>query len=590
MKAFFFILEILKKYPRLLLSNVAAAVGMSLLAVLSVCSLTPIIDTFIYPDGKGQSPLTLKVIGIFKAVGIPTTTLFMVVVFVSLVILTAILQVLGNSLVLRTKYALSKDMMVGTIQDFFNAKWLFFSSNEQGKIYNTLNRELSSVGDGFIAIGTIFSNLVQLAIILAVPLYISWKITLLCIASGGIVSLFFVYLSKSSYHLGKRTTETANVLSSLVYENISGAKLVLGHGNADLALDKINKAYNTHLECSVRSQLLTYSISTSYRPVGVMIILVVLLTSHSFAVPVSEVAILLLALLQVIILFGSIVAQKSAISNIVPGYEQIQMLRKRARDMKQLSGQLEFKTLKNELVLEHIAFSYPTGSKVLSDVNIQISKGKTIAFVGKSGAGKSTLIDILMGFHDPQAGRVLVDGIALEQYDVISYRKRLGYVPQESMLFNMSIRDNLLWAVPDASDADIKEACRMAYADEFINLMPQGYDTVVGDRGVRLSGGQIQRMSLARAFLRKPEIFFLDEATSSLDSHSEILIQKAIEAIAGHTTVVVVAHRLATVKRADTIYVLDKGIVVESGNYKDLCSHGGYFSDMATLQKLGIQE
>lgn len=590
MKALHFIVEILKTYPKLVLSNVFSAVGTSLMGVLSVCSLTPIIDIFLYPDGHGRSPMTMKVIGILKVFGIPSTIVSMSAVFITLVVLTAVLQVLGYLIILRTKYALSRDLMVGVMKDFFNAKWLFFSGSEQGKIYSTLNRELAQVGDGLIAIGTIFSNVVQLMIFLTVPFYISWKITLLSIGFGGVVSGVAIFLSRFSYQLGQKNTETANVLTGLIYENISGAKLVLGHGNSSPILKKIDGAYNAHLEYTIRLQILPYLITTFFRPIGVVIILVVLLTSRYFLVPVSEVAILLLALLQVIILFGSIVAQKSTISNIVAGYEQIQQLKRRAREMKQTSGDLEFKFLQKDIVLEKISFSYPNCENVISEVDLKILKGMTVAFVGKSGAGKSTLIDILMGLHDPKTGRVLVDGVSLEKYNINSYRSHLGYVPQESMLFNMSIRDNLLWAKPDANDDEMKESCRMAYADEFIDMMPQGFDTIVGDRGVRLSGGQIQRLALARAFLRKPEVFFLDEATSSLDSHSESLIQKAIESIAGKTTVVIIAHRLATIKKADMIYVLDKGRVVESGNYQALCKQGGHFSDMAGFQQLGIKE
>jgi ABC-type multidrug transport system fused ATPase/permease subunit len=590
MKAFRFIIEILRMYPRLVLSNVATAVVMSLLGVLSIFSLTPIIDVFLYPDGQGRSALTMKVIGIFKAFGIPPTVPVMVAVFVCLVILTTALQIFGNMLVLRTKYALLKDLMLGSMQDFFDARWLFFSGSEQGKIYSTFNKELSAVGDGLIAIGTIFSSLVQMAILLVVPFYISWKITLLCLGFGGGISLFFIFLSRSSYHLGQKNTDTANVVSGLIYENISGAKLVLGYGNSKPIVEKIQRAYNANLGYTILSQLLPYSISTSYRPVGVVIVLIVLLTSRSFGVPVSEVTVLLLTLLQVIILFGSIVAQKSLITNIVPGYEQIQQLRRRAREMKQFSGHLKFEALKESITLEQVSFFYPGGDKVLSDINLTIPKGKTVAFVGKSGVGKSTLVDILMGFHEPVSGRVLVDGTPLEKFNIVSYRRHVGYVPQDSVLFNMTIRDNFLWAVPDAGDAEIREACRMAYADEFIDPMPQGYDTVVGDRGVRLSGGQIQRLSLARAFLKKPGIFFLDEATSSLDGHSEILIQKAIEKISGSTTIVVIAHKLATIKRADRVYVLDKGMIVESGTYQELGSKDGYFSQLASFQELGIRE
>lgn len=169
-----------------------------------------------------------------------------------------------------------------------------------------------------------------------------------------------------------------------------------------------------------------------------------------------------------------------------------------------------------------------------------------------------------------------------------SFRQRIGYVPQDSVLFHMSIRENLLWANPDASDEDIRAACRMAFAEEFIEEFPEKFNTIAGDRGVRLSGGQLQRVALARALLRKPELLILDEATSSLDSHSERLIQQALENVAQATTVVVIAHRLSTIKKADRIYVFDKGAVVESGTYNELVGKVGPFSKLARLQELEL--
>ncbi|MHA1372257.1 MAG: ATP-binding cassette domain-containing protein, partial [Promethearchaeota archaeon] len=168
----------------------------------------------------------------------------------------------------------------------------------------------------------------------------------------------------------------------------------------------------------------------------------------------------------------------------------------------------------------------------------------------------------------------------------MTYRQKIGYVPQDSMLFNMSIRENLLWACEDASQEEIKEACRLANAEEFIDKLKRGIDTIVGDRGVRLSGGQVQRIALARAVLRQPEILILDEATSSLDTRSERLIQEALERISGDITVIVVAHRLSTIVNADYIYVLENGEIVEEGVYNKLIEKNGVFHQMAVMQKL----
>jgi len=588
MKVLNFIAEMFRKYPWLVSFNIAAAIIVNLLAAVSVCALTPLIDSFLYPDGHGHSSLTLKVTGVLKALGIPATLMSLVLVFVTLFLLTAAVQIYGNWLMLRTKSRLSQDLMTHFLQDVFQAKWLFFTSTEQGKTLNSLNRELVWVGDAFNAIGTIFSNLVQIVIFLAIPLYISWKVTLLCLFSGGIAALVFIYISKYSYKLGQRGTQTGNDLAGFIFESISGAKLILGYGNPQRTVGKINAAYDAHLKYYTKSQLLIYFMSMAYRPIGVVIVLVALLTSRAFGVPASELAILLLSLLQIANAFSILLSSKTMISSFIPAYEQIQSLRASAQGMRQVSGQVPFKGFNRCLQLEELSFSYPERPPALTSINLKIPKGQVIAFIGKSGSGKSTLIDILMGLHSPAQGRVLVDDIPMNDLDINSYRRRIGYVPQDNVLFNMTVKENILWSKPDVSDDDIREACQLAYAHEFIEHLPMGYDTVIGDRGVRLSGGQIQRLALARALVRKPEILFLDEATSSLDSYSEQLIQKAIEALSGKTTMVIVAHRLATIKKADLIYVFDKGVLLESGQYEELCRQGGLFSDLVRFQELGL--
>jgi len=191
-----------------------------------------------------------------------------------------------------------------------------------------------------------------------------------------------------------------------------------------------------------------------------------------------------------------------------------------------------------------------------------------------------------MGFNEPGSGQITVDGTLLFDFDINSYRRRIGYVPQDSILFNMSIADNLLWANESATREEIEEACIQANAHEFIREFPKGYNTLVGDRGVRLSGGQIQRVALARAIVRKPDLLILDEATSSLDTHSERLIQQAVDNIAKETTVIVIAHRLSTIVNADCIYVFKDGQVIEEGGYSELVSMNGYFNNIIKLQAL----
>ena len=192
------------------------------------------------------------------------------------------------------------------------------------------------------------------------------------------------------------------------------------------------------------------------------------------------------------------------------------------------------------------------------------------ALVGRSGGGKSTITDIVLGLQVPESGQVLFDGIDLSKWKQNSIREKVGYVPQDPMLFHASIRDNLLWVNESATEQELWESLELANASEFIRELPQGIETIVGERGMRLSGGQRQRVVLAQALLRKPELMILDEATSSLDSESERLIQQAIEKISKKTTILVIAHRLSTVAKADYLYVLDHGHIAEEGSFSSL--------------------
>ena len=223
-------------------------------------------------------------------------------------------------------------------------------------------------------------------------------------------------------------------------------------------------------------------------------------------------------------------------------------------------------------------------AKAVDGISFNIFQGEVLGIVGESGSGKSTITDLVLGLQIPEKGDVLLDGLALSQWKQNSFRKRVGYVPQDPFLFNTSIRENLLWSYDQATEQELWKACRLANAEAFIKELPQGIDTMVGDRGVRLSGGQRQRIALARALLRKPELLILDEATSALDTESERLIQQAIDSLAGHMTILIIAHRLSTIIKADIIYVLKEGMVVEQGSYDQLLETNGRFTHMAQGQ------
>ena len=251
------------------------------------------------------------------------------------------------------------------------------------------------------------------------------------------------------------------------------------------------------------------------------------------------------------------------------------------------SAKKSFPTFEGHVAYQDVQFSYPTRQdvEVLKGISFQIEPGQKVALVGASGAGKSTIIQLLLRFYQANGGSILIDHQPVASYNLTNYRKNIAIVPQEVLLFGGSIRENILYGNPDASENEVIEAAKQANAWEFIAGFPEGLETIVGERGIKLSGGQRQRVAIARAILKDPAILLLDEATSSLDAESEQLVQHALDQLMEGRTSIIIAHRLATIRNVDCIYVLDDGKIVESGTHQELFQNEtGIYHQLAKLQ------
>lgn len=590
MKQVEFFLFIVRKYPLFILLNVSCLVTGGLMDALSVISLIPVVDLFMHQDMQNVSVSTRYIIKAMGFVGIQQRLGNVLVIFVLLVLVRSIFYIFSRYFIIQARYMLQRDILLGTFRDFFSARWSFFSGSQQGTLLNTFTREITNVGQAYEVISNYIAYIIQCCIFIFVPFYISWKVAVVSLGCAIVFMLPFIFLGKIGYKLGLINTVMSNRMIAEIQESIGSAKIILGFGRQRRSLVSLSKAFDVLARATVRSQTLSHAIPQMYYPFGILVLVITMYVGKSFTNTLSEIVAVLYSFMRILPIVGNIMAQRTDLNHFFPSYEQVTALRRRAKELEQPSGNKTFRGLTRDITIEQVGFTYGGGEPVLTNVDLTIPKGKMIALVGKSGSGKSTLIDIIMGFNQPSAGRISIDGTPLQEFDVLSYRSRIGYVPQENTLFNMSIRENLLWAKEDATDDEIIEACIIANAFEFIKDLPDKYETMVGDRGVRLSGGQIQRIALARAVLRKPDILILDEATSSLDTESEHLIQRAIENIARKTTVIIVAHRLSTIINADCIYVLDEGRIVEEGGHALLLAINGSFSRMHLIGQEGKED
>lgn len=421
---------------------------------------------------------------------------------------------------------------------------------------------------------------------LAVLVSISpWLLLAVCFM-GALISLVQKQLLPR-IRAGSRAVSQAQVaISSLITEDFQGLRLLHSSGQLDAADQRLQLQMG-ELETQLRGQARRLSVVgpfSSFLPILAIAMIsalsLLLLGGRSSGVLPSLVT-FVLALQRLNSRLSGLAAIANQLADNSGRLQRLnQILSTSDKQFRRRDG-TRFTALQKSIHLEQVSLRYtPDLPPALENISLTLPKGQVLALVGPSGAGKSSIADLLTGLHAPSAGRILIDDTPIEALDLASWQQRLGVVSQDTFLFNATIAENISFGTPGASKAQIEFACQAAQAAGFIDSLPQGYDTLVGERGYRLSGGQRQRLSLARALLRDPELLILDEATSALDSQSERLVQEAIERFERNHTVLVIAHRLSTIVRADQILVLEAGRVVQRGSHRSLLAEGGLYSQL----------
>ncbi len=515
----------------------------------------------------------------------------LVVVLVAGLLLKNVLSYASTQISVRVQEGLVSDLRTRIFDHLLTLDLGYFQRTRAGALISGIITEVDQTKTVVTAsLLSLFQNLVVVATTLVVLSQISLRLTIFTLAFVPLMVYFLQSLLKRLRgHSRARMRERAEV-TSLITERIGAMRLIRAFGEEEREASRFAAQTNRYRKQVIRTQ--RYSSLTS--PLteifsGLLVIAIIWAGSRpgliGLSTPLAPEAIIvfLMAALKLTSPLKTISSYPAVMAVTLGSAERVFEILDEPPTEVDRPGEVTAR-FDREVVYDHVSFSYHGGDPVLSEVSFTLPKGRVIALVGPSGAGKTTLADLLPRFHDPTSGRILMDGLPLTGLTRRSLRSLMGVVSQDTVLLNDTVYANIAYGSPGAERERVAAAARAANADGFIEALPQGYDTVLGERGTRLSGGQRQRIAIARALLRDPPILILDEATSALDTESERLVQQAIDRLMRRRTVLVIAHRLATVRDADEIVVLDAGRVIQRGTHEQLFRAGGLYRRLYDMQ------
>jgi subfamily B ATP-binding cassette protein MsbA len=461
-----------------------------------------------------------------------------------------------------------------------------FERERSGRLLNVLNNETWRATDALNAVFTIITSLATLIVFVTLLLLLSWRLTMLAFICVAVIPPLVQVLTRHVKRLSEHGLEANEALTKRTWTALSGLRIIHAFGRENFEIKRFEEASDRVRHIFLRMSLISMTTGpiTEILITGIVALLALMIDATQVAIGTLVGFLAILYRLQPRLL-ALVSAQSKLLSSYAPVTEVSDILA--AGAIAPIAGERPFAGLRTSIRVDNVTFAHHGAARpALSDVSFGIPAAGMLAIVGPSGAGKSTLLDLLLRFHEPQQGTIWIDGSPLREIEPKSWRSRIAVVSQDPYIFDDTIRANILYGRPEATDAELAKAAHLARADEFIRELPTGYETVVGERGTQISGGQRQRIALARALIRDPDILILDEATNALDTPTEDALGEALRGFAQTRAVIVVAHKLAVIDKAYHVVVLDGGKVVEQGNPRTLLAGDGYFAHIFRLQRL----
>jgi ABC-type multidrug transport system fused ATPase/permease subunit len=582
--------RLLAEQPRRFIAVVLVLGVAGIFEGLGVAAVVPLLELLAAGQGTATaasgivSKLVASVIGLLHLPFTLASVLAFILFFILAQQATTVFQ---QKLAQGSIFRFEADLRARLYRAVFEADWPFFLKEKSADVISALTMETTRASQAYQYLNQMLGAGIVVGVYVVLAFVLSWQMALLVAIAGVLIALLLRRRAGRGAVFGLAVTEDNAELQREASESIAGAKLVKGTGVEEKAVERFGEFVHRLASQQYKQQMNQAWLKAFFDTLSISAVFGGLFMAASyFRMPFSDLIVFMFVFYRISPRLSTLQVLGHNVLSYLPALERVDDVTARAAARRERSGGAPVAPLADAVALENVDFGYDGGSLVVRDVSLRIGNGTCVAIVGESGSGKTTVMDLLMGLVIPSAGVIAVDGVPLTDLDLHSWRERIGYVAQDSTFFHLSVRENIRFTAPDAGDERIERAARLANAHDFIVALPNGYDTIVGDRGVRLSGGQRQRVALARAIVRDPDLLILDEATSALDAESEKRIQQAIAELARSMTVVIVTHRLATVRDADLIYVLDDGRLIEQGSWEELLALGGRFARLEQLQKL----